>query len=235
MFARIFLVIFFSGAVIVSKCAAVESARGIQTTLEYTFVNTPSPLHLNQSISKTTFILQSIPHSEIVLSTELEGKWFCLGYNAAKHFYVIGGISQKGAWLPLASIRYFPENGGEILSSAFDLAGYHALSAVSSPSGRYIVFIGGRLTIDGLYVLDVERNLVRKLGSAPLPPPNSYLNDICSGKPFEWGGCWADRYLELDSGIIVFKSETELEVKYGKDGPSARSKKRRINRFRLDG
>jgi hypothetical protein len=235
MFVRIFLVIFFSGAVIVSECDAAESARGIQTTLEYSFANTSSLSHLNLSIGKTTFILQSIPHGEIVLSTELEGKWFCFGFNATKHFYVIGGISQKGASLPLASIRYYPENRGEMPSSAFDLAGYHALSAVSSPSGRYIVFIGGRLTIDGLYVLDVERNLARKLGSAPLPPPNSYLNEICSGEPFEWGGCWADRYLELDSGIIAFRSETELEVKYGKDGPSARSKKRRITRFRLDG
>jgi hypothetical protein len=168
------------------------------------------------------------------LSTELEGKWFCFGYNATKKIYVVGGIIQKGASLPLASIRYLPEDGREITPSAFDRAGYHALSTVSSPSGRYIVFIGGKLTTDGLYVLDVERNRVRKLGSAPLPPPNAYLNDICSGKPFEWGGCWADRYLELDNGIIGFKSEKELEVTYGKDSPSARAKKRRTARFRLD-
>jgi hypothetical protein len=37
----------------------------------------------------------------------------------------------------------------------------------------------------------------------------------------------------MDEGIIRFKSEMELEVSYGKDGPTQRAKKRRVQRYKL--
>ena len=231
----IYLAILLSLALLAAASDAVECAKGTRTNLEYAIANVPMFPQMDQSIGQTRFILRSKPHGEIVSSPEFDGRWFCFGYNVPTHFYVIGGISQKGAWLPLRSIRYLSEDGSLSRPSAFDRLGYIALSAVTSPAGRYIVFIGGRDAADGLYVLDTKRDLVRKLGPTPLPPPNTDVSEICSDQPFEWGGCWADGYIEMDTGILRFKSETVLEVKYGKDGPSARAKKRRIRNYRLDG
>jgi hypothetical protein len=230
----VFVAFLFLFPSLASANAVVECTKGPHTTLQFISAKTPSYPLLNQSIGRTTLNIRSTPGDEIISSTEFEGKWFCFGYNELAHFFVIGGIFQKGASLPLASIRYLSEDGKVITPSSFDRSGYHALSSVTSPSGRYIVFIGGRLTTDGLYALDTKRDQVRKLGRAPLPPPNEDLRSLCGDEPFEWGGCWADGYLEMDSSILRFRSDTELEVRYGKDGSSARAKKRRISRFRLD-
>ncbi|NTV46676.1 MAG: hypothetical protein HGB11_09215 [Chlorobiales bacterium] len=53
-------------------------------------------------------------------------------------------------------------------------------------------------------------------------------------EPFDWGTCWADGYVEMDAGIIRFKSENVLQVSYGKDTPDARARKRRVRLFKLD-
>jgi len=147
--------------------------------------------------------------------------------------YVLGGILERGAWLPLGSIQYLREDGSSFGASAFDRLGYLAMTVVTSPNGRYIVFIGGQNTAGTLYVLDIERDAVKELGPAPAPPPNALGREICKGEPFEWGTCWGDGYVEMDTGIIRFKSEDVLEVSYGDDSPHARAKKRRVQRFKL--
>ncbi len=231
---RMYLAFIFFFTAIASTCYAAECAKGARTSLQSTFINIPAIPRLDQSIGRTKFVLHSEPHGEILSSTEFDGRWFCFGYNAKTHCYIIGGIFQKGAWLPLGSIQYFAEDGSSFKPSAFDRSGYIALSAATSPSGRYLVFIGGIDSSDGLYVLDTKRDVIKKLGRAPSPPPDALVSDICQGEPFEWGGCCADGYLEMDSSILRFKSESELEVSYGKDGPSARAKKRHIRKFSLD-
>jgi len=85
-----------------------------------------------------------------------------------------------------------------------------------------------------LYVLDIERDVVKELGPAPAPPPNALARDICKGEPFEWGTCWGDRYVEMDVGIISFKPDDVLEVSYGDDSLRARAKKRLIRRFKFN-
>ena len=220
---------------ITSTGNAEECAKGSRTSLQYTMVDVPAIPHHDQSIGRTRFVLRSYPDGETLSTKEFDGQWFCFGYNSITHIYIIGGISQKGAWLPLRSIQYLAEEGGSLKPSAFDRLDYLALSAVTSPAGRYIVFIGGRISIEGLFVLDTKRDVVKKLGRAPLPPPDAPLSDMCQHEPFEWGSCWADGYREMDAGIIRFTSETDLEVSYGEDEPTARAKKRSIRRFRLDG
>jgi hypothetical protein len=227
-----FVIIMFC-VMLASTCNAAECAKGTRTSLQYTMADVPAIPHHDQGIGRTRFVLRFEPEGGILSSKEFEGQWFCLGYNAKIHSYVIGGIDQKGAWLPLRSIQYLTEEGGSFKPSAFDRLDYIALSAVTSPAGRFIVFVGGRIGIEGLYVLDTKRDVVRKLGPAPAPPPDAQLSDICQNDPFEWGSCWADGYKEMDADIILFKSETELEVSYGKDGPTQRAKKRRVRRYSL--
>lgn len=232
---RTYFAFIFFFATIASTCDAAECVKGTYTSLQYSFVaeHTPTNLpRLDQSIGKTRFVLQSEPQGEALLTSEFEGWWSCFGYNAKTHVYVIGGVFQRGAWLPLGSIEYLAEDGS-FKPSAFDRQDYIALSAVTSPAGRYIVFIGGGERSDDLYVLDTERDVIKKLGRAPSPPPNAEASDTCWNDPFEWGSCWVDGYREMDAGIIRFTSETELEVSYGKDGPTQRAKKRRVQRYRL--
>ena len=212
---------------------AAECAKGARTSLQNNIADVPVIPQHDQSIGRTKFVLRSEPDGGTISSQELEGQWFCFGYSTGTHAYVIGGIDQKGTWLPLRSIQYLAEDGSSFKSSAFDRLDYIALAAVTSPSGRYIVFIGGRIGIDGLFVLDTERDTVKKLGQAPSPPPSSYAADSCEGQTFEWGGCGTDGYVEMDEGILRFVSDHELEASYGKDKPTKRAKKRWVQRYKL--
>lgn len=212
---------------------AVELSRGTHTSLQIQRINVPSFPRHGQTSGQTRLMLRSEPDSEIIFSKEYEGNWFCIGFNANIKAYILGGIFERGAWLPLGSIQYLRENGSSLGPSAFDRLGYLAMTAVTSHSGRYVVFIGGQDTTGTLYVLDVERDTIKRLGSAPAPPPNALAKDVCSSEPFEWGTCWGDRYVETETGIIRFKPDDVLEVSYGHDSPNARAKKRRVRQFKL--
>jgi hypothetical protein len=213
---------------------AAECIKGTRTCLKISRINVPRILRHEQSIGQTKFVLYSESGGEELLSKVYEGNWFCISFNKNTNTYVIGGIYEIGAWLPLKSIQYLRENGASFEPSAFDRLGYLALTMVTSPSGRYIVFIGGQDRADALYVLDIERDVVKKLGPAPSPPPRENAEFICSkDEPFKWGTCWGDGYVEMDTGILRFKSEDVLEVSYGKDRSSARAKIRRVRRFKL--
>ena len=219
-------------AVLASAGNAAECAKGTRTSLQYTIVAVPAIPHHDQSIGRTKFVLRSEPDGATLSSREFEGQWFCFGYNAKISSYSVGGIEQKGAWLPLRSIQYLAEDGSS-RPSAFDRLDFIALSTAMSPAGRYIVFIGGRIGIEGLFVLDTERDTIKKLGREPLPPPSEFAADSCEGQAFEWGGCGADGYVEMDEGILRFVSENELEVSYGKDKPTKRAKKRWVHRYKM--
>jgi hypothetical protein len=212
---------------------AAECIKGTRTCLKISRINVPSVPRHGQTLGQTRFVLYSEPGGEELLNKVFDDNWFCISFIKNTNTYVVGGIYESGAWLPLQSIQYLRENGRSFEPSAFDRLGYLALTMVTSPSGRYIVFIGGQDRADALYVLDIERDIVKKLGPAPSPPPNELARDMCKGKPFKWGTCWGDGYVEMDTGILRFKSEDVLEVSYGKDRPSARAKIRRVRRFKL--
>lgn len=212
---------------------AAVCAEGTHTRLQISRINVPSFVRHGQSVGQTKLVLSAEPSGEELLSKVYEGDWFCIGFNRNTKTYVVGGIFERGAWLPLASIKYLSEEGSSFEPSAFDRSGYVAMTAITSPGGRYIVFIGGQKITGTLHVLDTERDVVKELGPAPPPPTDRLARDICKGQPYMWGTCWGDGYVEMDTGIIRFKSEDVLEVSYGDDKPLARAKKRWIRRFKL--
>ncbi len=227
--------IFLIFAVLATSGDAAECARGSRTSLQITSVDVPLIPRHGQSIGRTKIVLRSEPDGEEIFSKTYDGNWICLGFNSNTKTYFIGGIFERGAWLPLGSILYLREEGRSIEQSSFDRSGFLAMASLTSPDGRYIVFIGGPGSAGDLYVFDTERDTIKKLGPAPAPPPNALTENICSdsGEPFEWGTCWADRYIEMDAGILRFASNNELEVSYGKDKPAKRALKRWTRRYLL--
>lgn len=226
----LFTLLLTSLSITSSYCA--ECSKGTKTQLQYTLINAPKIYRLDQSIGQTQIVL-SAKDGTTRLSETYEGKWFCLGFNKMTNTYLVGGISQIGAWLPLGSIQYLSEAKNVFEPSAFDRLGYLANAAVVSPNGRYIAFIGGKQTTGKLYVLDTKTDTIKSLGVAPAPPPLD--NDaFFSEEAFEWGTGWADTYLEIETNILHFKSENILQVSYGKDTPKARAKKRQIRIFKLN-
>ncbi len=233
MISRIHLFVLLIFSVISTSGNAAECMKGTRTILQISQINVPSLPRHAQSIGQSRLVLRSELGGEILLSKEYEGNWFCIGFNRNIKTYVVGGIFERGAWLPVGSIQYLREDGNLLEPSVFDRSGYLAMAVVTSRSRRYIVFIGGQRTTGTLHVLDIERDVVKELGPAPAPPPNALARDICKGEPFEWGTCWGDRYVEMDAGIISFNSEDVLDVSYGDDSARARAKKRRIRRFKF--
>jgi hypothetical protein len=212
-----------------SYCA--ECPKGTVTKLNYTLNNVPTINRLDQSIGQTRFVLTDT-NGTTRLSKDYDGKWFCLAFNKATKTYIVGGVFQIGAWLPLGSIQYLREDKNSFEPSIFDRLGYIANAAVTSPNGRYIAFIGGQQTTGQLYVLDTQTDTIKSLGVAPAPPP--LANEaFVSEEPFEWGTGWADSYVEMETNILRFSSENSLQVSYGKDTAHARATKRRIHTFKL--
>jgi hypothetical protein len=233
MTLRILLFILLILSLVGTPGNAAECTRGTRTSLQFTRIDVPLIPRHGKTLGRTSLVLRSEPGGEILLDKEVEGNWFCVGFNRRSKTYIVGGMLERGAWLPLCSMQYLREDGSSLEPSAFDRLGYLAMTALASPGGRYIAFIGGRNTTGTLCVLDTERDLVRKLGQAPAPPHNAFESDTCSGEPFRWGTCWGDGYVEMDAGIVRFKSEHVLEVSYGDDSPHGRAKKRRVKRFTL--
>lgn len=232
MFPKILLTILFICLLVVSIGYSAECPKGTRTHLQHQLVNAPNFIRHDQSIGQTQFILYSDANNAELLNKTLEGQWFCLGFNQATKTYLLGGVFQIGAWLPLGSIQYLREEKNSLEPSAFKRLGYLANAAVVSPKGRYIAFIGGKQSTGDLYLLDTQTDTIKRLGAAPAPPP--LANDaFSSDEPFEWGTGWADGYLEMEANIVYFTAENILQVSYGKDTSYVRAKKRQIRTFKL--
>lgn len=212
-----------------SYCA--ECPNGTVTKLNYTLNNVPTVNRLDQSIGQTRFVLTDTKGTTRV-SKDYDGKWFCLAFNKGTKTYIVGGVFQIGAWLPLGAIHYLREDKNIFELSVFDRQGYIANVTVTSHNGRYIAFIGGQQTTGKLYVLDTQTDTIKSLGVAPAPPPFKE-DSFSSDEPFEWGTGWADGYVEMEKNILRFSSENSLQVSYGKDTAHARATKRQIRTFKL--
>lgn len=229
---KILLLILLFTSLFVTSSYCAECPKGIDTELQYKRVNVPEHALLDKSTGQTQFVLLNNTDHTIRFKKTYEGHWFCLGFNSITKSYVVGGIYQIGAWLPLGSIQYLNEAKNSFTPSAFDRLGYLANATVVSPKGRYIAFIGGQKSTGKLYVLDTQTDTIKSLGIAPAPPPVE--NDtFFSEEPFEWGTGWADGYVEMETNILHFKSENVLQVSYGKDTPRARAKKRQLRNFKI--
>lgn len=224
MWQKIFILCFC----LISVVQAEDYVKGTVTELQLKRLNEPKFYRLDQSIGQSQFVLKK--HNQTLLEQTFEGRWFCFGFNQGTQRYMVGGIAQTGAWLPLLAIHYLKEDGTAFMPSVFNRDGYLANAAILSPKGRYIAFIGGKNTTGELYVLDTETDKIKYLGKAPLPPP---VANFSSEEDFAWGTGWADGFVELEKHIWQFKTENTLQVSYGKDTAQARAKKRQIRIFKL--
>jgi hypothetical protein len=202
---------------------------GARTHVELDATDVPAIRRHDESIGRVRVRLLDAA-GKTLLDERLEGEWRCLGFETEHRRYVLGGVSQIGAWLPLRSIVYVDAAKPRLAPSAFDRGEYLAFVAVPSPSGRFVALIGGKGVADGLYVLDVARDTIKKLGPAPAPPPAE--GAAAMGEAFTWGDGWADGFLTLDPGIVVFAGDA-LRVSYGKDSAAGRAKVRKTRTFPL--
>jgi hypothetical protein len=213
--------------------ATSPCTRGASTTLELEVTPPPGPPRHDGPGATTRIVLRRQADGSVLASDEQVGSWRCLGRPVGKRGYVLGIVRQRAGWSPLGSIVYLPEDAGAIVPSAFVRGRYLALAVAASPSGRHVVFVGGKGEVDGLYALDVERDEVRKLGPAPAPPPSPSLRKLCGKQPLGWGACWADGLVELEKKVLRFEPADVLVATYGKDTQAGRARARRTRRFNL--
>jgi hypothetical protein len=138
---------------------------------------------------------------------------------------------------------YFDEASRKLLPSAFARERLKAQAAVASSDGHFIALIA--MTQDeqyGLYLLDVERDTLQRLGEAPLPPPldaseRTFLEaadqEIHETESWRWGNFLRDSYMPLDLGILTFAGSGTLSVSYGRDTSERRAKRRTLTRWDL--
>jgi hypothetical protein len=207
-------------------------AVGAHTTLDIEVLERPKfPMH-DQSIGRDRLVLRSLDGKSLFAKETDDGQWRCLGFDQAKHRYLIGFHSEVGAWLVLSSIVYLAEDGKELAASAFSRKSFLALTTLTSPRGRYVAFVGGIHVADGLYVLDTATDAIRRLDRPPAPPPLGDDDFSCPDR-FEWGSCWADGYATLETDIWHFEGDDTLVVTRGKDSARRRAKKRTVHRYKL--
>jgi hypothetical protein len=207
--------------------------KGTNTSLQLTLVLPPFPPRMEQGLGRTRLVLRSEPEGLERLQAFQDGRWQCLGFLEEDRSFLLIGVNARGGWVPMVSVRRLREDGSWAEATAFDRQDCLALTALLSPGGRYLIFVGGQGSVDGLYVFDLRGDTLRKLGPPPAPPPAPGLKVTCGKVPFGWGTCWADAYLAMDSGILTFPAADLLEVSYGQDGPRGRARSRQLRRFNL--
>jgi hypothetical protein len=215
-------------------CAEAAEAKacseGKSSRLAVEMVARPKIPRHDQNIGKDALVLTDKEGKELLRESMDDAHMHCLGFSEAAGRHLLGIEGEQGAWMVLGSILYIAETGGPLVPSAFDREDFLALASLTSPKGRYVAFVGGHHSIDGLFVLDTQTDRIRRLGRAPSPPPDPSWS--CE-ESFGWGSCWADAYVTLDLKVLRFESEDVLAVSYGKDTGRHRAKQRTVRRFRL--
>jgi hypothetical protein len=205
-------------------------SEGKQSRLSVEPLRRPKMLRHDQNIGADALVLASKGGKELFREEVDDAYLQCLGFNEEAGVHLVGTVGERGAWMVLGAISYLSEAGGPLRSSAFDREEFLALSSLTSSKGRFVAFVGGHLSVDGLFVLDTLTDKVRRLGNPPLPPPTQGWS--CEER-FGWGSCWADGYVELEKAVMHFEGEDVLVVSYGKDTGRRRATERSVRRFRL--
>jgi hypothetical protein len=105
---------------------------------------------------------------ELMHTVSHDFHWLCLAYSKQRG-HVIGTMSELNTKLVLRTIGYLREDDDTLAPSAFTRERLHAYASIASRDGRYIAFIGGR-DETALYVLDTRRDVIKRLGPAPVVP-----------------------------------------------------------------
>lgn len=211
--------------------ASAHCAVGAHTTLDVEVLERPATPRHDENIGRDRLVLRAADGKTTFKDDTSDGHFMCLGYDRAKGRYVVGVYQEAGVWLVLSSIQYLPEDKPRFEPSEFARKEYLALASVTSPSGRYVAFVGGVGVADALYVLDTEADTIRRLGRAPAPPPVG--DDFECDEPFRWGTCWADAYKPFEPAIVHFDGDTTLVISRGHDTPKRRASRRAEQRVKL--
>ena len=195
----------------------------------------------NGNDGEAHFVLKRKTNGYALWKDEFVGEGICFGFNAHMRKYVVGSRKEHGIGVRLTNVFYINEVTQMRQVSVFNKRKIEAFAAVPSPDLNYVVFIAIDHNEMGLFVLDVERNALRKLGEAPLPPPLTtkeleYARENPNSLDCQWGwmASFRDGYMELDSGIIVFVENDLLKVSYGNDTAYQRAKDRNIMSWNLN-
>lgn len=173
-----------------------------------------------------------------VVKTEKEGLWRVIAYLDDIGAYLLGGLFERGAWLPLDTLVYVDERTGVWRESYVDRTRWMAMAAVPSAHGRFVAFVADpQGTSFELEVLDTRTDTMVHLGKAPAPPPlEKDDRDLCpagGGRDlFTWGE-GTDGFVDMDAGIITFPDDHTLAVSYGADRCRGRSRSRHVRRWDL--
>jgi hypothetical protein len=215
--------------------APAACAVGTHTTLAVEILERPRVPRHDESIGNDRLVLRGADGKKVFSEDTHDAHWLCLGFDRGKGRYLVGGYQEQGTWLVLGPILYLAEDakgGGKRLEeSAFSRQELMAMSSLTSPSGRYVAFVGGVGVIDGLYVLDTEADTIRRVGKAPAPPPLG--DDFTCDETFRWGSCWVGAYAPLEPEVLRFDGDDTLVVTYGHDTHRRRAPKRTTQRIKL--
>jgi hypothetical protein len=229
-----FPVVLFALVVLTGATSTAGETRvcseGKESRLSVESLRRPAIPRHDQNIGADALVLTSKGGKELFREEIDDAYLRCLGFNDEAGFHLVGTVGESGAWMILGAISYLSEAGGPLRSSAFNREGFLALASLTSPKGRFVAFVGGHHTVEGLFVLDTVTDKIRRLGKPPSPPPNPGWS--CE-EPFGWGSCWADGYVELEKRVLRFEGEHALVVSYGKDTGHRRATERSVRRFRL--
>jgi hypothetical protein len=172
-------------------------------------------------------------HHVVLLNTF----WTCLGFDPGMRRYLFGMVLIGSAGrAELLQVKYLREDGTLPLQSIFGSndrpSDYFAVASLVSPLGRHLAFVGGergngRNPVDGLYILDTQTDLIRRLADPPDASPAAKL-----GHEPRWS-CCGGAYAQLDPSIVRFEDEDTLVVTYGTNTARARAKSRTTKRFTL--
>jgi hypothetical protein len=194
----------------------------------------------NGNDGEAHFVLENKVTGTVLWKDEYVGEGICFGFNSARHTYVVGSRREHGIGVRLTNVRYIDEEVRRSRISAFNMRNIEAFAAVTSPTMHYVAFIALEGNDTSLFVIDVEKDVLTKLGRAPLPPPltageSAYVKEhpeVLEG-PWGWMASFRDSYIELDPGIVQFECNDVVKVSYGADTAYERAKKRDVVKWYL--
>ena len=212
----------------------VKCATGTATYLEEG--GRARSMEMDGPEGESRFLLRSKTNAAVLWKDDLSDSWLCLGYNSVSGDYVLAGMHTQGASEPIDEIVYVSEKMPAIRASAFTQEIYRAFAILLSPSGRYLIFVGGKTRNNGLFAIDTQTDKIRRLGEAPAPPPLApeALANVDGGDQWGWDIPAASlRTVEPD--ILRFDGDAILKASSwcGKDTFRSRAKQRDIKTWDL--
>ena len=191
--------------------------------------------HHNGNDGEAHFVLEAKDTASVFWKGQLAGEGVCFGFNVLRRAHVVGLRKQHGIGARLTRMFYINEVRPGIRASAFNKNGIEAFAAVPSSDLNYVALIAIDRNETSLFVLDIQKNRLRKLGKAPLPPPlTNQEREFAHQHPDRFGGRWEwmapfrDSYMALDPSIVEFQGAALLQVSYGADTADQRARQRDV-------